>query len=52
MKGRRLFVAALVAALGPLGFITTMLQAQTREPEVMQGARVAAQGTATGAPRE
>lgn len=50
MKGRRLFVAALVAALGPLGFITTMLQAQTQEPEVMQGARIAAQGTAAGAP--
>jgi cytochrome c553 len=50
VKERRLFAAGLVAALGPLGFVTTMLQAQTQEPEMMHGARIAAQGTAAGAP--
>jgi cytochrome c553 len=50
MNKFRLLVAAVGAALGPLGFITTMLQAQTQDPQTIRGARVAAQGTSAGAP--
>jgi cytochrome c553 len=45
-----------VAALGPVGFVTAMLHAQTQQdaqtqpPETWPGARIAAQGTMAGAP--
>ena len=48
MNRVQLITAGFVAALGPLGFITTMLQAE--EPQIARGARIAAQGTPAGAP--
>jgi cytochrome c553 len=51
MSRARWFAAGFVAALGPLGFIASIVQAQMQEsPEIMRGAIVAAQGTALGAP--
>jgi cytochrome c553 len=51
MSRLRLFVAGFVAAVGPLGFIISVVQAQTREPAgITRGAIIAAQGTATGVP--
>jgi len=51
MRSYRLFATGAIAALGPLGFIIGIVQAQTQEPDqIARGAVVAAQGTPTGAP--
>jgi cytochrome c553 len=51
MNGCRLLVAGAIAAVGPLGFIISVLQAQTQEnAQIARGAVIAAQGTPTGAP--
>jgi cytochrome c553 len=51
MNFRRLLLAGVVAALGPLGVIT-LVQAQSagRQPDAKHGAVIVAQGTAAGAP--
>jgi cytochrome c553 len=50
MSGYLLFAGA-IAALGPLGFIIGVVQAQTQEnAQIARGAIIAAQGTPTGAP--
>jgi hypothetical protein len=49
MRKYRLIAAGAIAAIGPLGFIISMVQAE--EPQnIARGAVIAAQGTATGAP--
>jgi cytochrome c553 len=51
MNRYRLFVAGAIAAVGPLGFIVGVVQAQVQENEqIAPGAVIAAQGTPTGAP--
>ena len=51
MNRNRLFVAGAIAAVGPLGFIISVVQAQTQEnAQIARGAVIAAQGTPTGAP--
>lgn len=51
MTRLRLVVAGLVAAVGPLGFIISVVQAQTQEPPaIARGTVIAAQGTPAGAP--
>jgi cytochrome c553 len=51
MSGYLLFAAGAIAALGPLGFIIGVVQAQTQEnAQIARGAIIAAQGTPTGAP--
>ena len=51
MNRYRLFAAGAIAALGPLGFIIGVVQAQTQEnAQIARGAVIAAQGTPTGAP--
>jgi cytochrome c553 len=51
MNSYRLFAAGVIAALGPLGFIVGVVQAQTQErTQIARGAVIAAQGTPTGAP--
>jgi cytochrome c553 len=51
MNRHRLFAAGAIAALGPLGFIIAVVQAQTQEKaQIERGAIIAAQGTPTGAP--
>lgn len=51
MKKYRLFAAAAIAALGPLGFVITLVQAQTQErAQIARGSVIVAQGTAAGAP--
>jgi cytochrome c553 len=49
MRKYRLIAAGAIAAIGPLGFIISMVQAQ-EPPNIARGAVIAAQGTATGAP--
>jgi cytochrome c553 len=49
MRKYRLIVAGAIAAIGPLSFIISMVQAE--EPQnIARGAVIAAQGTAAGAP--
>ena len=51
MKKHRLVAAGAIAAVGPLGFIISMVQAQSQEPaQIAMGAVIAAQGTPAGAP--
>jgi cytochrome c553 len=51
MNRYRLFAAGAIAALGPLGIIIGVVQAQTQEnTRIARGAVIAAQGTPTGAP--
>ena len=51
MKRYRQLAARAVAALGALGLISFIAQAQTRESaQIARGAVIAAQGTVTGAP--
>jgi len=51
MNRYRLLVAGIIAALGPLGFAISLVQAQTQEHgQTARGAVIAAQGTAAGAP--
>ena len=51
MKKYRLIAAGVLAAIGPLGFIISMVQAQSQEPaQIARGAVIAAQGTPAGAP--
>lgn len=50
MNRYRLFVAGVIAAVGPLGFANGIVQAQTEEnAQIARGAVIAAQGTPTGA---
>jgi cytochrome c553 len=51
MNRYRLFAAGAIAALGPLGIMIGVVQAQTQEnTRIARGAVIAAQGTPTGAP--
>jgi cytochrome c553 len=51
MKSCGLVVAGAIAALGPLGFIISVVQAQTpQSAQIARGAAIAAQGTPTGVP--
>jgi cytochrome c553 len=51
MKQHQLFAAGVIAALGPLGFVITLVQAQTQErAQIGHGTVIVAQGTAAGAP--
>ena len=51
MNRYRLFAAGAIAALGPLGIMIGVVQAQTHEnTRIARGAVIAAQGTPTGAP--
>jgi cytochrome c553 len=51
MNKYRLLAAGVMAAIGPLGFIISMVQAQSQESsQITRGAVIAAQGTPTGAP--
>lgn len=51
MNRSRLLFASIVAAVGPLGFVISIVQAQTNESaQIARGAVVVAQGTAAGAP--
>jgi cytochrome c553 len=49
MRKYRLIAAGAIAAIGQLGFIISMVQAE-EPPNIARGAVIAAQGTATGAP--
>jgi cytochrome c553 len=51
MKKYRLIAAGAIAAVGPLGFIISIVQALSQEPaQITRGAVIAAQGTPAGAP--
>jgi len=50
MNPYRLLAIGVIAALGPFGFVAATLQAQTQDAQITRGARIAAQGTAAGAP--
>jgi cytochrome c553 len=51
MKKHRLIAAGAIAAVGPFGFIISMVQAQSQEAaQIARGAVIAAQGTPAGAP--
>ena len=51
MKDCRLFIAGAIAALGTLGFVISVVEAQTQDQDrIQRGAAIVAQGTSAGAP--